>query len=149
MRNKLFMSLFLALAVSVPMWAQSSSTDQSQPSNNAPAQGWRGHRRMPNADQQLKHMTKMLNLTEDQQAKIKPILEDRQQKFSTLMQDSSLSRDDRRAKFQEIATASQQQVRANLTPDQLKTMDEMRAKRQARWQQKQGESTAPQQQQQN
>jgi len=147
MRNKLFMSLFLALAVSVPMWAQSSSTDQSQPSNNAPAQGWHGHRRMPNADQQLKHMTKMLNLTEDQQAKIKPLLEDRQQKFSALMQDSSLSREDRRAKFQEIATASQQQIRANLTPDQLKTMDEMRAKRQARWQKKQGETNAPQQQQ--
>jgi len=138
MKSKLFLALILSVAVSVSMWAQSSSTDQNQTSGTS-APEWHG-RKMPSPDQQLQHMTKALNLTADQQAKIKPILEDRQQKMSALMQDNSLSREDRRAKFHEIGSSSREQIRAILTPDQQKTMDEMRAKREARWEKKKGES---------
>jgi periplasmic protein CpxP/Spy len=139
MKSKLFLALILSLAVSVPVWAQSSSTDQNQPSGTTQSPEWHGRRKMPSADQQLQHMTKVLNLSEDQQAKIKPILEDRQQKMSALMQDNSLSREDRRAKFREIGSSSHEQIRAILTPDQQKKMDEMRAKREARWEKKKGE----------
>src|SRR5690349_24992526 len=126
MRSKLFLALILSLAVSVPMWAQSSSTDQNQPSGTPPAEEWRGHK-MRSPDEQLQHMTKTLNLTADQQAKIKPILEERQQKISALMQDNSLSREDRRAKFGEIHSSSSQQIRAILTADQQQKLDQMRA----------------------
>jgi len=149
MKNKLFLALILSFAVSLPMWAQSNSTDQNQTSGTSQAPEWHGRHKMPSADQQLQHMTKVLNLTEDQQAKIKPILEDRQQKMSAVMQDSSLNRDDRRAKFREIGSSSHEQIRAILTPDQQKKMDEMRAKREARWEQKKAgsatQSAAPEQ----
>jgi protein CpxP len=144
MRSKLFLPLILSLAVSMPMWAQSSSTDQNQPSGTTQSREWRGHK-MPTADEQLQHMTKVLNLTDDQQAKIKPILEERQQKMSALMQDNSLSREDRHAKFQDIRSSSSQQIRAILTPEQQKKMDEMRAKHEAQWEKKKGESAAPEQ----
>ncbi|MBV9607954.1 MAG: hypothetical protein JO187_00230 [Acidobacteria bacterium] len=100
---------------------------------------------MPSPDEQLQHMTKTLNLTADQQAKIKPILEERQQKISALMQDNSLNREDRRAKFGEIHSSSSQQIRAILTADQQQKLDQMRAEREARWKEKKGQSAAPEQ----
>jgi len=144
MRSKLFLPLILSLAVSMPIWAQSSSTDQNRPSGTAQSPEWRGHK-MPTADEQLQHMTKVLNLTDDQQAKIKPILEERQQKMSALMQDNSLSREDRHAKFRDVRSSSSQQIRAILTPEQQKKMDEMRSKHEAQWEKKKGESAAPEQ----
>ena len=42
-------------------------------------------------DQRLQHMTKALNLTDDQQQKIKPILENQSQQMQTLRHDTTLS----------------------------------------------------------
>src|SRR5690348_1827288 len=84
------------------------------------------HERMgreQSADDRVKHLTKELNLTEDQQAKIKSVLEDEQKKMSSLKQDSSLSREDRRTKFEEIRKNTSQQIRTILNEDQQKKYD--------------------------
>jgi Spy/CpxP family protein refolding chaperone len=70
------------------------------------------------ADQRLEHMTQMLNLTADQQAKIKPLLETEQTQMQSLRADSSLSRDDRRAKAQQLRESTNQQINGILTPEQ-------------------------------
>ncbi len=63
-------------------------------------------------------MTDALALTADQQQKIRPILADRQQRLQALFQDLYLSREDRRAKRQAIASDMRGKVMAVLTADQ-------------------------------
>jgi Spy/CpxP family protein refolding chaperone len=97
-------------------------------------------------DDRVKHLTKELNLTEDQQAKIKSVLEDEQKKMSSLKQDSSLSREDRRTKFEEIRKNTSQQIRAILNEDQQKKYDELQSKR-GNWREHRKGSTPPSDQQ--
>src|SRR5579875_961750 len=100
MRNKIFaiaLGGMLVLGANAALIAQ----DQTQaPPAGEQGQGHRGMHMDPN--KQLEHMTKTLNLTADQQAQIKPILTDRQQKMEALWQDQSLSREDRHSKAQAI-----------------------------------------------
>lgn len=125
----------LAAGIAVAALPAARAADETQPTPTpAPAAA-------PNADQpaarperrgrwmdpaeQLKHLTEYLTLTADQQAKILPILKDRQTKIQALMGDDSLSREDRRAKMMELGKASQDQIRAQLTPDQQQKFDAM------------------------
>ncbi len=85
--------------------------------------------RMPSADQRLQRMTKMLNLTPDQQAKIKPILDNEQTQMQGLHQDSSLSRDDRMSKAQSIRQGSNTEIQQILTPDQQQKWTQMQQER--------------------
>jgi hypothetical protein len=83
--------------------------------------GRRGGRGGPaplDVDAELKRMTDALALTADQQQTIRPILADRQQRLQALFQDLSLSREDRRAKRQAIASDMRGKVMAVLTADQ-------------------------------
>ncbi len=95
-----------------------------------------GHRHMPTVDDQLKHLTKKLNLSDDQQAKLKPILEDQRKQMDGIRNDSSLSREDRFSKMQEIRQSSDTQIKSVLNDDQQKNFDKMReeqANRMKRW----------------
>lgn len=106
-----------------------------------------GHRRMPpSVDDQVKELTKELNLTDDQKAKVKSILEDQQKQMSSLREDSSLSPEDRRSKFQEIRQSSSQNVRATLNKDQQKKFDDLESKRKSRMEQRNRPASQPDQQ---
>ena len=94
----------------------------------APPQGggqWQRGGPPPTADQRLQRMTQALNLTEDQQAKIKPILENEMTQMQSLRSDTSLSQDDRMAKMKQIRESSASQINPILTPDQQKQYAEM------------------------
>jgi Spy/CpxP family protein refolding chaperone len=84
-----------------------------------------GHRQMPSVDEQLKHMTKKLDLTADQQPKIKAILDDQHAKMEALHNDSSMSREDKFPKMREIHENSATQIKAVLNEDQQKKFDKM------------------------
>jgi Spy/CpxP family protein refolding chaperone len=88
-----------------------------------------GHKMM-SPDQRLAHMTKMLNLTPDQQQKLKPILESEQTQMQGLHQDSTMTREDRMAKAQQIRQSSDDQIKGVLTPDQQQKWSDMQAQRQ-------------------
>ena len=75
------------------------------------------------ADSELASLTKDLTLTDDQQAKIKPILLDEHSKISAARKGSSNSADDQKAKTKAIRDSANQQIRALLTPDQQKLFD--------------------------
>ncbi len=93
-------------------------------------------------DDRVRHLTKELNLTEDQQTKIKSILEDEHKQLSSLKQDSSLSQEDRHTKFEETKKNTSKQIRAILNEDQQKKYDELQSKRGSRKEHKKG-STPP------
>ena len=115
MRNKLFalaLGGMIAVSANAALYAQDKSAQPTTPQTTAQQPGpFHRHHRM-NPDRQLAHLTRALDLTTDQQAQIKPILVDRQQKMRSLWQDQSLSRQDKRAKAQAIQQDTQHQTRS-------------------------------------
>jgi periplasmic protein CpxP/Spy len=86
-----------------------------------------GGRRMPSVDDQIKHLTKKLNLSADQQTKLKPILEDQRKQMEAVHNDSSLSRQDRFSKMQALRESSDADIKGVLNEEQQKNFDKMRA----------------------
>ena len=108
-----------AFAVQAP-----SSQDQDKQSDHMK----RGH--MPSAEAQLKHLTEALNLTDEQQSKVKTILEDTHKQAEAVMDDKSLSQDDRHAKLMGLHNAAHAKMRDILTDEQKKKFDDMQQKMQ-------------------
>jgi Spy/CpxP family protein refolding chaperone len=124
--KKTFVCALLTLALAccgTALYAQQDTMSQGGPQAGE-------HRMPPSADQRLAHMTKMLNLTPDQQAKIKPILENQQSQMESLHQDQSMSREDRMAKAQQIRQSSNTEIQQILTPDQQQKWTSMQGQRQ-------------------
>jgi hypothetical protein len=80
----------------------------------------------PNPQRQAERMSKQLNLSADQTAKLTPILADRDQKFQALMQDQSLTPQQRHEQMHAIQQSTEQQLAGVLTPDQLQQAKAMR-----------------------
>ena len=141
MRNKLFalaLGGFIAVSANAALCAQDNSAQPTTPQTTSqqPGQFHRGHRMNP--DRQLAHLTKALDLTADQQAQIKPILLDRQQQMQALFQDQTLSRQNKRARALAIRQDTQTKLEAALNDQQKQKFEEMRAKMEARRQQRTG-----------
>jgi|GraSoi2013_115cm_1033766.scaffolds.fasta_scaffold01613_6 protein CpxP len=121
---------------------------QQYPSTQAPSSGapqgqpTRQHA-MPTVDDQLKNLTDKLSLSADQQAKIKPILEDRQTQAQTVMSDNSLSQDDRRSKMRSLHESSSAKIRDVLNDDQKKKYDDWQQEMRERMRQRQGGENPP------
>ena len=90
--------------------------------------GGRAHGMQMSPDQRMQHMTKMLNLSADQQEKIKPILESESQQMQTLHQDTSLTREQRFDKMREIRENTMTQIKPILSADQQAKWEQMRRK---------------------
>jgi Spy/CpxP family protein refolding chaperone len=106
-------------------------------------QGGGGRRGMPSPDEQLKRMTKDLNLTADQQTKIKPILVDEEKKREDLRNDSSVDRQTMRQKMMQIRQDSSDQIRALLDDKQKETFDKQEQNRENRAQGRRGGPGGP------
>ena len=103
-----------------------------------------GHMRFdPNRRVQM--MTKQLNLTSDQQAKVLDILKSSQSQMESLHSDSSASQDDRRSKMMEIRKSTDEQIRGVLDANQQKKWDEMQSKREDRMEHHQMQAPGSQQ----
>jgi hypothetical protein len=80
----------------------------------------------------LDMLTTRLKLTDDQQAKIKPILADRDTQNAAIRGDQDLAREDRMAKMTKLRTDTDGKINAILTDDMKaeykKMNDEMRAR---------------------
>ena len=77
-------------------------------------------------ESRLKMLTEKLNLTEDQQAKVKPILEDEAKQKKALHDDTSLAPADQQAKMKELHESSTEKINAVLTPDQQAKWKQMK-----------------------
>ena len=108
-----------ALAIGTVMFALTTVAQQTTPSNSIPA----GHD-VPTAQEQLKVLTERLDLTSDQQAKIKPILQDLHDATVKIIADKSLSREERLAKIKPRRYETDKRIRAFLNDDQKKKLDQ-------------------------
>jgi Spy/CpxP family protein refolding chaperone len=84
-----------------------------------------GMRKGPRGDR-LKMLAEKLGLTEDQKAKIKPIVEDEMQAGKAVRDDASLSKEAKQEKMEEIRKTHRAQIRALLTPEQQAKLDELK-----------------------
>lgn len=76
----------------------------------------------------LAMLTKELDLTSDQQAKIKPILDATHTQMQSIHQDTTLSDADKRSKMKDAHESETSQINAVLTPDQQTKFAAMQAK---------------------
>ena len=97
--------------------------DQNQAAPPTDAPRGRGMRMDP--DRQLQRRTRELNLTSDQQDKIKPLLVERQQKMQALMQDQSAAPEDRRTQAHTIMEGTNNSIKAVLNDDQKQKFESM------------------------
>jgi periplasmic protein CpxP/Spy len=73
----------------------------------------------------MKDLTTKLDLTADQQAKIKTILDENHEQMRTTMNDQSLSKEDKHAKMKSMHDSIHAKVREVLTDEQKPKFDAM------------------------
>jgi hypothetical protein len=90
--------------------------------------------RWHNADpsQQVAHLSKRLKLTQDQQNQLLPIFTNRQQQIQGIMNDSSLSKEQRHEKMQAIRQQTDSQVTAVLNDTQKQQYEAMQQRQRER-----------------
>jgi Spy/CpxP family protein refolding chaperone len=93
----------------------STSAGQSGPGGHGP-------------DATIQHLTQALDLTSDQQAQIKPILEAAHTQMQSIRQDSSLTQEQKLAKVRETMEGAHSQINGLLTPEQQQKLGAMKAK---------------------
>ena len=96
--------------------------DTNTPQANAPYH----HRHARNPQRQAEFLSKKLNLTADQTAKIQPILATRDQQMQALWQNQQLTPQDRHQQIRTINQQAEQQMAGFLSSDQMAQLKAMR-----------------------
>jgi Spy/CpxP family protein refolding chaperone len=125
------LSLALAGTAAFAQQAQPTLPENSSPNANAPYH--HGGHHAPNPQRQAEFISKKLNLSADQTAKLTPIFADRAQKFQALMQDQSLTPDQRHEQMKAIHQSTEQQLATVLTPDQMQQLKSMKHGHRGGW----------------
>lgn len=124
--------LFIAgmLAALAGLGQAYAETGQGDAQGQTPKQGMMGKGQMHKGGpgERLRYMARKLQLTEEQKGQIKPILQDEFKQMKALREDTSLSREQKREKMQDIHNAAYEKIKPILTPEQQKKHDEMRRK---------------------
>jgi Spy/CpxP family protein refolding chaperone len=119
----------LAYAATPAVVAQEApSSDQQAAPTGAPPEHGSGPGRF-DPDRRADMLTKKLNLSADQRAKVTDIFKSEQADMHKIHADASASQEDRRSKMMEFHKSSNDQIRAVLNSDQQKKWDEMQARR--------------------
>jgi Spy/CpxP family protein refolding chaperone len=129
------LSLALGLATSLPSAAQSqpANSPQAEPSQSTPAAPPSAQQNTPannqGSAQSQTNEDNPLNLTEDQKARLRPIIMDENQKMEALRNDSTMTQDQKIEKAQQIRAEASPKIRAILTPEQLQKLAELQRER--------------------
>ena len=133
--NRLLLSTSLALALS-------SSLVFAQQQDAAPAPTAK-HHHAHNPQREAEKISKKLNLSSDQTAKLEPILADRDNKISALRKDPTISHEAMKQQMKAIHQQTREQLGTVLTPDQLQQLHSMH-RGHGRGQQQQSAPATPQ-----
>ena len=125
MNRALFSAVLTLVLTGSLAVAQQSSPSQSAPSDSTQPAAGQGHHHRANAHREALMLSRRLNLTPDQTARLEPILADRDQKMSSLHTDTSLAPEAKRSQMQSIRLDTKQQLSNVLTPEQMEKMQSM------------------------
>lgn len=120
----------LVLSMAGPLAHFSFAQQESAPPPpDAQRDGPGGHRHPPNPHREAEMLSRRLNLTPDQTAKIEPILADRESRIEALRSKTSLDEKGRHEQMRSIRQDSESKMAGVLTPDQLTLLKNMRERR--------------------
>jgi protein CpxP len=102
-----------------------------------------GHEGRIGPERRLEMMRKHLNLSDDQTAQAKSILDGQRAKMEALRSNTTLSEQDRRSQMKLIHEDEDVKIHAILTPDQKTKFDEMEAKQKEHMQGRRGGPDGP------
>ncbi len=91
-----------------------------QPSQTSPQPG-----AAPSIDDQVQTLSEKLSLSKDQQANLKSALEDQHAQAIQIIQDNSMSRENKIMKIHAVRETTINRVRTSLNDDQKKKFDQM------------------------
>ena len=140
---KKFRSVMLLSTFLFALGAFAFQSGSGQEANQGHGQGQGQGRGMPSVEDHVKLLTEKLDLTADQQAKAKTILEDQRQQMDAIRKDDSLSREDKMSKARALREAAQAKVREVLNDDQKKKLDQLEQEMRDRNRPKQGGDSNP------
>ena len=96
-----------------------AQTEPGPPTSRGPVAMKRGKPDMYGPEYRLDMMTRRLGLSEEQQARIKPILAEENLQLKGLRGNDTYNRDERRSKLQELNLATYEKIKPILTQEQL------------------------------
>ncbi len=118
--------LTLGLAGGAAFAQESTTTPPAQTNDNMQGMHHQSmHHRGMSADRQLKRMTKKLDLSADQQAQIKPMLESQDEQMEQLRTDKTMSRQDRNQKMMSIRQDTSEKIEGVLNDTQKQKYESM------------------------
>jgi len=121
--------LALAIALAVSAAAQTSTGNTPPPASSESQSGPAANtHQSPGGSQQ--DSENPLNLTDEQKAKLRPIIADETQQMDAARNDATLSPDQKAEKISQIRQAASPKIKAVLTPAQLQKLAEMQKARQ-------------------
>jgi protein CpxP len=115
---------FGTLGFAVLVFLASSVTTRAQDAQESKAQAQT--EAGPHHGQQLERLGKELNLTDDQKAKVKPILDEQTKQMHATQEDTSLTQEQKRDKMKQIHQTTHSQINEILTPEQQKKFAALR-----------------------
>jgi len=135
--SAIILSFALALAISLPAAAQSPAANpqsQSTPAQTAPAPPPSVQQSAPagpnqNSAQSQANDDNPLNLTDDQKAKLRPIIMEENQQMEALRSDNSLTQEQKIDKANQVRAAASPKIKAILTPEQLQKLAQLQQER--------------------
>ena len=102
-----------------------ATTAQQTPSHAATNAQTPAHRHMPSVDEHLKLLSDKLDLTADQQAKIRPKIQELQDTMQKTMDDPTLSREEKQTRLRAIHEKADKDLRSMLTDEQKTKLDDL------------------------
>ena len=118
----------LALGLAIPASrAQDTGTPPPPPPGEQGGKHDSAHKG-PRGDR-FKMLVEKLNLTDDQKAKIKPILEDEMKAIKAIRDDASIEREAKWTKIRDVVQSHNTQIIPLLTPEQQKKLEELKEER--------------------
>jgi Spy/CpxP family protein refolding chaperone len=114
------------LTVSIVVATALLLSGQTYPAPQTPPQGQEKMGATSSPEAHLQMLSEKLNLTEDQKAKLKPILQDQAQQLKALHNDPALSPEQKSAKKKIIHELTHDQINNVLTPEQQDKFKQMK-----------------------
>jgi Spy/CpxP family protein refolding chaperone len=138
MSKKMFLvlvcALFLVFTGAQSMAQNTPDQAASQAANAAPqakddaAQALGDPETKAKVQEEMQELVAELDLTNEQQKQLKPILQDEFKQLKAVNDDTSLPPDQKKTKITEIRENAKSQINSILTPDQQKKLGEMKEK---------------------
>jgi type IV pilus biogenesis protein CpaD/CtpE len=117
------LALAAALLIAMPAAAQQGAETSGTAANNHVTQ----HPEMSNADAHLRILSEKLDLSADQQRKLRPIIQNMLDERQHLMQDQALSAEQREDKQRALHEKADREARKFLSQEQKKKLDDLEA----------------------